>query len=40
VSIETQKKPLPRVPITSAARMSDRNGLGSHKHVSGPKSFL
>ncbi|KAG7579469.1 putative transposase Ptta/En/Spm plant [Arabidopsis thaliana x Arabidopsis arenosa] len=25
---------------TSAARMSDRNGLGPHKHVSGPKSFL
>jgi len=40
VSIETQKKPLPRVPTTSAARMSDRNGLGPHKHVTGPKSFL
>ncbi|KAG7559115.1 putative transposase Ptta/En/Spm plant [Arabidopsis thaliana x Arabidopsis arenosa] len=25
---------------TSAARMSDCNGLGPHKHVSGPKSFL
>jgi len=25
--------------ITSSARMSDRNGLGPHKHVSGPKSF-
>jgi len=26
--------------ITSSARMSNHNGLGPHKHVSDPKSFL
>ncbi|KAG7530355.1 MULE transposase domain [Arabidopsis suecica] len=29
-----------RSSTTSATRMSDHNGLGPHKHVSGPKSFL
>ncbi|XP_020865755.1 uncharacterized protein LOC110224223 [Arabidopsis lyrata subsp. lyrata] len=31
---------LAKSSTTSAARMSDRNGLGPHKHVAGPKSFL
>jgi len=29
-----------KILTTSSTRMSDRNGLGPHKHVSGMKLFL
>jgi len=34
------KEAIAKSSTTSAAWMSDRNGLRPHKHVSGPKSFL
>ncbi|XP_024016626.1 uncharacterized protein LOC112089964 [Eutrema salsugineum] len=39
-SIGTLKKPKRRVPPSSAARMSERNGLGPYVHFSGQKSCL